>query len=63
MVDAVQKYLLRKSSSSVDIFFLNNSFAKNVTVPKSNYPKELSILKWWLLGEKFHSEKVAILKK
>ena len=44
-VDAVQKYLLGKSSSSVDIFVLNNSPAKKVAVPKSNCPKELSVLK------------------
>ena len=52
-VDAVQKYLLRKSNSSVDIFILNNSSTKKVAVPKSNYPKELPIRKWWLLGRSF----------
>ena len=36
----LKKYLLRKSSSSVDIFILYNFFAKKVVVPKSNYPKE-----------------------
>ena len=41
-------YLLEKSISSVDIFILNNSSARKVAVPKSNYPKELPILKWWL---------------
>ena len=61
-VDAIQKYLLRNSSSSVNTFILNNSFVKKVAVPKSNYPKELPILKWWLLGRSF-SEKKAILKK
>ena len=52
-VDAIQKYLLRNSSSSVDTFILNNSFVKKVAVPKSNYPKEFPILKWWLLGRSF----------
>ena len=37
-VDAVQKYLLRIISSSVDIFILNNSSAKKVAVLKRNYP-------------------------
>ena len=36
----LKKYLLRKSTSSADIFILNNFFAKKVAVPKSNYPKE-----------------------
>ena len=49
-VNAVQKYVLRKSSSSADIFFLNNSFAKNIAVPKSNCPKGLPNLKKWLFG-------------
>ena len=44
-VDAVQKYLLGKSSSLVDIFILKNSSAKKVAVPKSNCPEELSVLK------------------
>ena len=57
IVNAVQKYLLRKSSSSVDIFILNNFFAKKEAVPKSNYPKELLILKWWLLGKSFPLKK------
>ena len=56
-VDVVQKYLLGKSSSSVDIFILNNSSAKMVAFPKINYPKELSILKKWLLGRSFTLEK------
>ena len=50
IVDTVQKYLPRKSNFSVDIFILNNSFVKRVVLPKSNYPKELPILKWWLFG-------------
>ena len=57
MVDAVQKYLLWKSSSSVDLFILNNSFAKKVAVTKSNYPKEIPILKWWLLGRRLALKK------
>ena len=40
-IAAAQKYLLRKSNSSADIFILNKFFAKKVAVPKSNYPKEL----------------------
>ena len=60
-VDAVQKHLLGKSSSSVDLFILNNSHAKEVAVPKSNCPEELSILKKWLLARSFtlKSQKVA----
>ena len=54
---AVQKYLLRKSSYSVDVFILNNSSAKKVAVPKSNCPKELPIFKWWLLGRSFGLKK------
>ena len=45
-VDAVQRYLFQKSNASVDIFILNNSYAKKVAVPKSNFPKELPLLKW-----------------
>ena len=33
--------------SSVDMFILNNSFAKIVAVPKSNCPKKLHIIKKW----------------
>ena len=67
-VDAVQKYLLGKSSSSVDIFILNNSPAKNVAVPKSNCPEELAILKKSLLARRFalkssYSEKITASKK
>ena len=35
-VDAVQKYLLRKSSSSLDIFILSNPSAKKVALPTIN---------------------------
>ena len=55
--DSVQKYLLGKSSSSVYIFILNNSSAKNVAVPKSNCSKGLSILKKWLFDRSFALEK------
>ena len=58
MVDAVQTYLLRKSSSSVDIFILNNFSIKKVAAPKCNYPKEQPILKKWLMSRIF-----VILKK
>ena len=51
-VDAVQKYLLQKSSSSVYIFILNNSSTKKVAVPKSNCFKEPAF-KTWLLGISF----------
>ena len=51
--DDVQNYLLRQRSSSVDIFILNSSSAKKVAVSKSNCPKELPILKKWLLGKSF----------
>ena len=74
--DAVQKYLLRQSSSSVDIFILSNSSAKKVAVPKSSNPKELPILnKWnyvfwkinaawkWLFWRRSSSKKTAALKK
>ena len=55
--DAVQKYLRRKNSSSVDIFILNNSSAKKVTDLKSNYPEELSILSKWLFATSFTLKK------
>ena len=55
--DAVQKYLRRKSSSSVDIFILNNSSAKKVADLKSNYPEELSILSKWLFATSFTLKK------
>ena len=72
-VDAVQKYLLWKSSSFLDIFILNSSYEKK-PAPKSNCRKELPILKKWLLCRIFapkkklfwknnSSEKVAVLKK
>ena len=56
-VDAVQKYLLRKSSPSIDIFILNNTSAKKLAVTKSNCPKELSIHKKWLFGKSFALKK------
>ena len=55
--------MLRQRSSSVDIFILSNSSAKKVAVPKSNCPKELSMLKKWLLSTSFAPKKVGILKK
>ena len=73
MVDAVQKYLLWKSSSFLDIFILNSSSEK-IAVPKSNCCKEPPILKKWLLYRIFapkkklfwknnSCEKVTVLKK
>ena len=59
----MQKYLLRKSRLSVNIFILNNSFAKKVAVPKSNYPKETFYSHVAAARLKFRSEKLAILKK
>ena len=53
-VYAVQKYLPQKSSTSVDLFILNNSSTKNVGVPKSNCPP---ILKKWLLVRSFGLKK------
>ena len=44
-VDAVQKYLLRKSNYSVDIFILNKCSAQKEAILQSNCPKELPILK------------------
>ena len=54
---AVQKYPLRKSNFSVDIFILNNFSIKKVAVRKSNCPEELSILKKWLLTKNFALKK------
>ena len=56
-IDVGPKYLIGKSSSSVDIFILNNSSTKTVGVPKSNWPIELSILTKWQLGRGFALEK------
>ena len=39
-------------STSVDIFILNISSTKKVVIPKSNCPRELPILKKWLIGRK-----------
>ena len=47
-IDAVQKYLLWKGSSFLDIFILNSS-SKKIAVPESNCGKELAILKKSLL--------------
>ena len=56
-VDAVQKYLLWKSSSSFfDMFILNSSSGK-IAVPKSNCCKEPPILKKWLLYKIFALKK------
>ena len=60
--DAVQKYLLRQRSSSIDIFILSNFSAKKVAVPKSNCTKELPILKKWLLGRRFAQKNQVFLK-
>ena len=70
----MRKYLLRKSNSSVDIFILNIFSTKKVAFPQSNCPKELPILKKWLLGLSFAlkmqlfwksncCEEVTVLKK
>ena len=57
--------MLQKSDSAVDIFILNNFSSKKEAVPKSNCPKELSVLNNWLLGcsEKVASEKITATKK
>ena len=57
-VDAGQKYLLRKSSSSVDIFILHDFPLKEVATPKKNCPKKLSFLKKELLGRGFLKNKL-----
>ena len=70
----MRKYLLQKSSSSVDLFILNIFSAKKVAFPRSNCPKELPVLKKWLLGWSFAlkmqlfwkgscCEEVTVLKK
>ena len=63
-VDVVQKYLFRKSSSSVDIFIQNNSSAKKVAVPpkkhlfsRSGYPVE--VWRW----KSSYSKKITAAKK
>ena len=56
-VDAAQKYLVRKSTSSENVFILNSFSTKGVLIPKSNYPKAPSILKKWLLGRSFPLKK------
>ena len=61
-VDVVQKYLLWKCSSSVDVLILNNSLVKKVTVPKSNCPKNRPILKKWLLGRSLALKKLLFWK-
>ena len=66
--DAVQKYLVRKKSSSVDISILSNSSAKKVVFPKSNYPKEHPIVKKWplrkvSLRKSRNSEKITATRK
>ena len=61
-VNAVQKYLLRKSSSSVDIFILKYSSTLKEATRKSYYPKEICILKRWLLGRSFALEKLLFWK-
>ena len=49
-VNIVQKYLVQKSSSSVDISILNNSSTKKVGVSKCNCSEELPILNPKRLG-------------
>ena len=53
----MEKCLLQKKSSSVDIFILNKSSAKKVVVPKTDCPTELAFLK------KIRSKKVGTVKK
>ena len=48
-------------SSSVDIFISSN-YSKKVAAPKSNFPKELSILTKWLLSRSFVPRKLGIQK-
>ena len=52
-VDAAQKYLVQKSASSEKFLILKSFSTKKFGVPKSTYPKELPILKKWLLGRSF----------
>ena len=67
-------YLVQKSTYSENFFILNSFSTQKVGVPKSTCPKELPILKKWLLGRSFalkfsYSEKndcceeVTVLKK
>ena len=51
--NVLQKYLLWKSSFSVDIFILNNSSSKRVAVSEWNFSKERPIPKKWLLEISF----------
>ena len=44
-IDASQKYLFQKSSSSANVFILDHSLSKKVPLPKSNCPNDLPILK------------------
>ena len=48
-----QKYLVRKGTSSENVFIVNSFPTKKVGVPKSTYPKELPVLKKWLLNRNF----------
>ena len=50
-VDVAQKYLVRKSTSSENVFTLKSFSTKKVGVPKSTCPKELPILKKCCLVE------------
>ena len=70
-------FFFQKSSFSVDMPILNNASSKKVAVSKSNFSKELPILKKCLLGRSFEkgaekrehqkknscSEEIAALKK
>ena len=53
-------YLFWNSWCCAEVDSSKNSkrfFAKKVALPKSNYPKELPILKWWLLARSFTQNK------
>ena len=56
-VDAAQKYLVPKNTSSENVFILNSFSIKKVGVPKITYPKELPILMKWLLRKRFAPKK------
>ena len=52
-----QKYLVRKSTSSENVFILNSFLTKKVGVPKNAFPKELPVLKKQLLSRSFALKK------
>ena len=52
-----KNYFFQKGNSSENVFILNSFSTKKIGFPESTCPKELPILKKWLVGRSFALKK------